>query len=108
MLQGKNWYESKAVWIGIAQTVAGLLGAIGLVLTPEQQQNWAEILAALSGLVLGPGMIWARLVAVLPIVPKARREIEALKRQLETLQMQNDEAQRQGFVPPLGRVVRPE
>jgi hypothetical protein len=89
----KEWWQSRTVMAGAVATIGGLLGAVGVVVTPEQSNSWLEIIGAVMALIGGPGAIAFRLLAVVPIVPKAKREIERLKAQIE-------EARRQGFRSP--------
>ena len=50
MSEIKNWYQSKTVWAGILQAVAGLIGAIALYLTNSNYESLvAAILISIKG-----------------------------------------------------------
>lgn len=59
----KQWYQSKTVWGALVAVAASLLHAIGWDLTPDVQNDIADLAIAVSGIVGGALSIYGRIAA---------------------------------------------
>lgn len=70
-MEEKPWYQSKAVWGGIAAAIAGLLGLLGYTVAPEFVDSAASIGVAIASLVGGALAIFGRVKATSKLVKKS-------------------------------------
>ena len=59
----KQWYQSKTVWGALIAVTASLLQAVGVDLTPDVQNDIADLAIALAGMVGGATSIYGRIAA---------------------------------------------
>ncbi len=59
----KQWYQSKTVWGALIAVTASLLQAVGVDLTPDVQNDIADLAIALAGIVGGATSIYGRIAA---------------------------------------------
>jgi VIT1/CCC1 family predicted Fe2+/Mn2+ transporter len=57
------WYKSKTVLSGIVAVLAGLAGAFGYAIAPEDQEAIIEVITIAGATVGGVGAIYGRIVA---------------------------------------------
>lgn len=68
MQNSKPWWQSKAVWGGLIALLAGIAGAFGYAVSPDEQAKIAEAVVAVAGGVGGLVAVYGRV--------KARSQIE--------------------------------
>lgn len=59
----KKWYHSKTVWGALVAVVASFLQAMGVDLTPDVQNDIADLAIAVAGMVGGATSIYGRIAA---------------------------------------------
>lgn len=59
----KQWYRSKTVWGALMAVGASLLQAVGVELTPDVQNDLADLAIAAAGIVGGALSIYGRISA---------------------------------------------
>ncbi|QBQ54950.1 hypothetical protein [Nitrosococcus wardiae] len=67
MQQSKAWYQSRGVWGGVVTIAAAAAGAVGVVISPEQQDLIVNSVVAIATGVGGLLSLYGRLKADKPI-----------------------------------------
>lgn len=59
----KPWYASRAVWGGLIAIAAGIAGALGYTVSPDDQEQIALIVTSIAGSVGGAIAVYGRIRA---------------------------------------------